>query len=244
MGCDIHPVVQVRVDGHWQTVPSNEPSYEGGGDKWEAWRKWRDEHPAGILGWRNYDVFAVLGNVRNGYGFARTITGEPLPFIQENRGLPKDDFEMNDGDHMGEWMGDHSFGWVSLGELEFYNWTYRRMCRGVIPAAEYEKWDRSKGAPKSYSGWVSGSKIVVVPEEQYRSTRSMVATGTMSTISGKVLPELVAMEGKDVYVDVSWGETVEQSVGKFHSVVVPWLRSLVPEGGTAEDVRIVFGFDS
>lgn len=39
---------------------------------------------------RNYDVFAILGNVRNGYGFAGTPTSTGFEPISDCRGLPED----------------------------------------------------------------------------------------------------------------------------------------------------------
>lgn len=39
---------------------------------------------------RNYDVFAILGNVRNGTGFAGSVTSSGFEPISDNRGIPDD----------------------------------------------------------------------------------------------------------------------------------------------------------
>ena len=67
MGTDIHSIAQVNRDGRWQTVA------------------------VGIDGdQRSYNTFAMLADVRNGYGFAGCRTSTGFPVIHEQRGLPED----------------------------------------------------------------------------------------------------------------------------------------------------------
>lgn len=56
---------------------------------------------------RNYALFAALADVRNYTGVTP---------ISQPRGLP-DDFVIDDEDHFGIWMGDHSYSWLSIDEL-------------------------------------------------------------------------------------------------------------------------------
>lgn len=76
MGTDIHGVFQAfdAETKKWQDIPSE---YEQS---------------------RHYQLFAVLADVRNGYGFAGVQTGEPVKPIAKPRGLPPD-FEMDDDSH-------------------------------------------------------------------------------------------------------------------------------------------------
>jgi hypothetical protein len=63
---------------------------------------------------RNYVSFAILADVRNGYGFAGHKTHEPIKPISEPRGIPSDypfDIETDYS------IGDHSFSWVTLNEI-------------------------------------------------------------------------------------------------------------------------------
>lgn len=107
MGCDIHLFVETR-------------NHDTGA--WEL----RSDAPR--LHHRNYAVFAILANQRNGEGFTP---------ISEPRGLPPDvsnalaaihandvaeepdeSKEDADGEAYGDyWVGDHSFSWLTLAEL-------------------------------------------------------------------------------------------------------------------------------
>jgi hypothetical protein len=75
MGTDIHPVVQRR---------DNDAS------PWEFVDIPKNNDYGNILDNRNYNVFAILANVRNGYGFAGVVTGSGFKPISDNRGLPED----------------------------------------------------------------------------------------------------------------------------------------------------------
>ena len=108
MGTDIHGIMQAKKDGKWVDIPHN-----------------YDED-------RHYALFAWLGNVRNGFGFAGIKTHEPLKPLSDRRGLPAD-FEHVDYGHQTtadclpeyeregfegtKWMGDHSYSWVSSEEI-------------------------------------------------------------------------------------------------------------------------------
>src|SRR4029077_7962504 len=103
MGCDIHPAVEVRRQGTWRNHrPKDECpyyyEYEYDHTKTPAEKVWKldadgnrirsrwdrcKKRLPGILEDRNYSTFAVLANVRND-------EDDPFPFIQENRGLPRD----------------------------------------------------------------------------------------------------------------------------------------------------------
>lgn len=100
MGCDIHSVAidanGKPIDGGiWADCVTDNPYYNEG-------------EPFGN---RNYSVFGFLAGVRN-YSAVQPIS--------EPRGLPKD-FSCNDIDG-GDWLGDHSFSWLSLAELEAFNY--------------------------------------------------------------------------------------------------------------------------
>jgi len=93
MGCDIHPHIEVRKDCRWVR------------------HDWRKRHETGefydeartdpktnydtlfkdplYIG-RNYSLFSILANVRNGTGFAGCDTGDGFKPISMPRGLPSD----------------------------------------------------------------------------------------------------------------------------------------------------------
>lgn len=79
-----------------------------------------------VLGWlydnRNYDVFAILADVRNGRGFAGVKTGEGFVPISEPKGLPSNVSEevKKESDY---WEGDgHSHSYLTLQDLLTYDW--------------------------------------------------------------------------------------------------------------------------
>lgn len=81
MGTDIHLQVEVRgEDGEWKISPRRPfPRYNGEGFSW-------NDDPTG----RNYNLFAFLANVRNGFGFAGVRTGNRIVPQFAGRGVPRD----------------------------------------------------------------------------------------------------------------------------------------------------------
>lgn len=201
MGCDIHSVVQVRKDGEWRTV-----EHRPGGDD------------------RNYDTFAVYANVRNGFGFAGVSTGAEWPFISEPRGLPAD-FHVWEGQHHGTYMGDHSFSWLLLSEIQkawegFAAKDYEK--HGVLSKEHYAETLALGKLPKEWCGGKSGRDVVVVDEEQ-------VKAGTA---------------GHYTDVQCKWKTPAQDRLYTMnkHLEVMKWLPDEYQV--TADDVRLVFGFDS
>ncbi len=117
MGTDIHGVFQSKRSGKWVSVPTKY-SFD-----------------------RHYALFAWLGDIRNGHGFAGVPTHTRITPLSCNRGLP-DDFEYEDDDgaevllpveSLPEWrresaepdenglcrywMGEHSYSWLSAEEI-------------------------------------------------------------------------------------------------------------------------------
>lgn len=163
MGTDIHGVWQKRVNDRWEDIPSN---YE--------------QH-------RDYQLFAVLADVRNGYGFAGVPLGQSVTPISAPRGLPAD-FRAADGEHYrtsidnvpphaqkfylkfnyvhGDGtielsMGDHSHSWLTANEmLEWFKFAPPVLITGIIDRETYNKWDH-KSEPESYCGGVYGPDVVM-----------------------------------------------------------------------------------
>lgn len=225
MGTDIHPLVQRRVSGRWERVQEPETDRP----RWESG-----------LHARNYRVFAVLAGVRNGEGFAGIFTHRPITPIAEPRGLPEDldafdliehtaeecpdkddpDFECNHRFY----FGDHDFSWVTLAEILAYPWHEPLVEGGWVEQSVYEEWlARGRvGQPKGWSGSVSGSRVVHIPEYDY------LAGGYSDR------------ERHAFYIRCVWCIPQHEAVGRFYTETIPWLKTL----REPEDVRLVFGFDS
>ncbi|ULO05624.1 hypothetical protein H1230_21455 [Paenibacillus sp. 19GGS1-52] len=122
MGTDIHYFVEQKMYRHRY----NDPDRSG---KWISIDKWtksswailypeRDESPTWIVESndmvfkdRNYDLFAILANIRN---------PENMPYISEPRGLPEDvSEEIRLQIEYGEF---HSTTWFTAKELLEFNW--------------------------------------------------------------------------------------------------------------------------
>jgi len=194
MGTDIHIAVEVRRPDGWHlsdlVVTQN----------------------------RNYRAFAVLADVRNGYGFAGSDTGEALKPISEPRGLPADispelrlrlDENENeneraapvdiDSEENAFWLGDHSFSHVTLRELLDYDLDAPLTVRGYVSEEAARLYRETGKPPAASAGWTS-------------------------------LPGFVRFE---------WQVPIRDSA--------PLITTLIEEIrplGAPDDVRIVFGFDS
>lgn len=200
MGTDIHFVTQKKVDGQWVDFESD------------------------IQIDRDYFLFAWLGGVRNGYGFAGVKTFDPVTPLAPSRGLP-DDFvvgvrtdEYGDcpNSHNGVWMGDHSYSWATSTEiLSHYRPDVLRT--GVVPAATYVEYRDTGKLPESWSGGIFGPSIVTLSPEQFDSKYGR----------GVVPP--------NTYVQMTW--TTPFPLNSF----IREVESTVAKHG---EFRLVFGFDS
>lgn len=226
MGTDIHLMVEVREHGGpWQAIEPpalrRQERYEGD-DPTRAfvWDFWRD-----------YDSFAILGNVRNGYAFAGCDTGDGFVPLTDQRGLPDDASATaiearENGD-----LGDHSFSHCTLAELLAYpHWYAQTTKRGVVNAWHYANWRDRTRAPYHYSGGVDGKDIVHLTNEQ------------MDAHVKAHPPERPKTDWAfgTHFTQVSWPESYRDAALNLALL----LADLVLLNRSPQDVRLVFGFDS
>lgn len=292
MGTDIHLQVQRRnSEGNWLTVAP--PMGYNDVDSWmfKNYTEAVDRLPEGVTvqdvldgtvkdrgmdmyyikkyhtSWydgRNYNLFSMLADVRNGHGFAGVPTGGGFVPISMPRGLPDDvkkgiyDEEVEDYVD-GFYYGDHSFSHLSLKELLDYDWTQvSRLC-GVIPLPYFVLREKEgiTGCPVTWSGDISGrgiatleasearelldKDILTVNDEELENTRKWVENTekTKSFLSEEGLFD--SRRQIKYYVRAWWARTYEECAGDFYTRVIPALKELDPN---PENVRIVFGFDS
>jgi hypothetical protein len=223
MGCDIHLKAEVYDGERWR--PAKMPMVVNPYAKYEGEPAKREES---IYRDRNYDTFAILANVRNGYGFAGCDTGDEFNFISEPRGLPND-LSMEFKGMADDWIfGDHSFSWLLLSEILAFDWTQKIKQRGVVNARQYKSWTeygkRYGEGPESYCGGVSGSSTKTITNEEMDAA---LVEGDEDFLKG-------------LYTQVEWEEDYAQAAKGFWWKAIPRLLRL----GPPEKVRIVFGFDS
>ena len=211
MGTDIHGVFQRQDSGKWVDVPSN---YE------------QDRH---------YQLFAVLADVRNGYGFAGIKTGEPVRPIADPRGYPED-FQVDEDSHviqtldiidprrrqwhdvaddMAVWMGDHTHSWLTSTEmLKWFQSAPHVIRTGLLTRQEYQQWNHD-GAPSSWCGDSWGPNIVKIHD---------------NAIDRETIPNWT-------HIQCEWESSLAEDLAYFFDEV----KRLHEEHG---EVRFVFGFDS
>ena len=141
MGCDIHMYVETRKNDKWNKVG---PTW-----KMEYWDGLSDEPYEG----RNYRLFGLLANVRNGYGFAGCDTGNAITPIDMPRGLPADvSYQIQKiSDNWGE--DGHSHSWFTLKELLDVDWHGNVLTiRGYVSKQEAEEFRKNATLPSSWCG--------------------------------------------------------------------------------------------
>jgi hypothetical protein len=263
MGCDIHLYVERRTaSGAWERVRpmprfchwcngTGEGSRNGGCYFCDGVGKTTREYHD-----RNYDLFGMLANVRNGSGFAGVRTGSGFEPLSEPRGLPDDTSIKNTPEESDStpanrmqvvaaelaaekdrvWLGEHSHSHATLAELLAYDYARVIKHEGLVTADEFARWDEAgaTGAPEEYCGDVWGDIVVKVTNEEMRTG---LASGRISAAKKKPGTPPPA---KAYYTRVEWTETYRESAGpEWFS----FLESCLPLG-KPEDIRFVFGFDS
>jgi hypothetical protein len=229
MGCDIHLRIEVRKDGKWQPASAQRvcDDCKGTGNRDRGGECYWCKGTGNNSGFqsRAYDTFGALANVRNG------TWGDPVPFIDEPRGLPDDlspelkaasgDIEGDEDGERGWAFGDHSFSWLTLKELLAYNWDATVEKRAYVDATTFAAWEASGDvSPGSYC---AGTNSEVVSNEEMRRR-----------LAAGIQPR------EWVYTLAVWREPVAKLCAEFHDDFIPALMKL----GEPDDVRIVFGFDS
>lgn len=163
MGCDIHFFVERKINGKWESADkiTKNKYYD---------KKYPEEEQEFVVDYedrfysgRNYNLFAILADVRNGSGFAGCDTGDGFSPISEPKGIPEDVCSFIQSESDG-WAGDgHSHSYFTVEELLAYDWTQTTTVRTMIDLKTYTQWansDKASGVypEKSCSG-VGGTKI-------------------------------------------------------------------------------------
>jgi hypothetical protein len=205
-------------------------------ETYEEWKKVRGEYEEYsknpfYLG-RNYDLFAILADVRNGRGFAGCPTGGGFNPIAEPKGIPEDasgpyawEAECSEGD-------GHSHSWFTVKELLAYNWDQSTTHEGWVSPRGYIQF-KENGSPENWCGMVSGGGIQHVSNEDMEKH---IADGVVTSFDK---PDPFDLNAK-IYTHVEWKVSYESCVSRFLKETIPALQQL----GDPEEVRICFFFDN
>jgi hypothetical protein len=144
-----------------------------------------------------------------------------------------------------QWLGDHSHSYLTLDEIEKFNWDQTTGQAGVVAFEEFERWLNKGGkvdgsgtvSPEVYSGGCWGRDIVTIS--------AGLAIERLERLKSKIPLLNDDYAGKKIYVEVWWRETYKEATEHFWNTTMPILREIAAWGGRgAKNVRIVFGFDS
>lgn len=244
MGCDIHLYVERKVDGKWISA-----------DKWtpDPYVE-EDEEPRMTVDYddrfykgRNYDLFGILADVRNGRGFAGIVTGDGFKPIAMPKGLPSDVTPEVKAD-FDRWGSDgHSHSYLTLAELQAYDWKGQTAKhRGWVDVINFALFEKN-GKPQAWSNGVSGGKVKHVGHEEMRAIVNKYRTEITAALEDDAAPmsfmqKLWDTERRSNYTVVEWEEAYAVSVKPFLTETMPKLEAL--SYGRPENVRIVFWFDN
>lgn len=251
MGCDIHMFVETRQpDGSWATADTwYEDEDEPGRKTVYQWGPGLKREAGPIYSGRNYDLFAILANVRNGSGFAGVDTGDGFIPIAMPRGVPEDACPEYKAE-VEQWGCDgHSHSYLTLAEVLAYDWTQTTAHRGWVSPVEWSVW-RDQGKPNGWSGGVGGGRVSHhtpedfeaawqklrlergYPEQRYAS-HHLRDEGDLERFHQ-------LLDAVSPYCQVTWTEPYYKSVHSFWAETIPQLLRF----GKPEDVRLVFFFDN
>lgn len=255
MGCDIHDYMETRENegSPWCKVGKifPNPYYREG----EENRVYPDEesgpyesnpekieHPFDV---RNYNLFAVLADVRNGRGTAGCEIGSYITPIAMPKGLP-DDVSSEIKKFSNYWGVDgHSHSWLMIRELAEYDWDQPHYTTGVLTLQQYEQMLQGV-EPQMWSGGISGPGIVTISELDYQA---FLASGELPRITERRLftgdHELFpgGKPGPDIkiYVQARWDSGgVRGAIGDSSMRVIAQLCDAYDWDNT----RLVFWFDN
>jgi hypothetical protein len=189
MGCDIHSSAEVREAGVWRKIDRIWPC-EYGDDGLTA-------EPYSI---RNYSVFAILADVRNG--------NESITPIAKPRGWPEDVTAETNQQHW-HWLeaDGHSFSWHSLRHLlEYPLWHATFTEEGIISGPAYEALKRGE-VPEQWweSHWFDGTLV-----DEDRMVRELSLGNDVT----------------ELYVETKWDIPYREVTKEFVTETIPRLLAL------------------
>ena len=157
--------------------------------------------PHSVYDGRNYSLFAILADCRNG-----TRTEEPFKPIDQPRGVPDDMSELASKLY-GDGEGWHNETWYFVEEITNFDWSQTIQCAGYIDEKFAYLFD---GNPLGY------------PSEELRRLQNPDAKPGQATVTSG--PAHYSVD----WVKVRWRETYRSAAGFFHQQFAPYSKPEQP----------------
>lgn len=254
MGTDIHLWVEKNISGEWTAIEGEniseinfyQSALEENEEKGEnsTCKHMSEEYLIGRIknakkpsyNWlydgRNYNLFAILADVRNGRVFAGVKTGEGYNPITIPKGVPNDASDVYKRE-VEMWGTDaHSESYLTLKELKEYDWNQTTTSYGIVPEHYYRELRKNGERPTSYFGGISGRNVEVVDMDHMDAI----------IISNEIIGE--RKSATKYYVRMEWESSYKDNVGTLFCEDVIKVLEDISDSEELDDVRIVFFFDN
>lgn len=258
MGTDIHVLCEVKENGKWKVNEEKifpNPDYHYLQERIKEDPNyvvpdfWKDdldtpfkEHPESG---RNYDKFAILADVRNGFGFAGVKTGRGFKPMSSNRGFPLD----SDKEYVERYFDwTHSQTWINLSDVKEYDWDQMTIKTGVISLEEYKKIKNplskhNTKTPESWSGGINGGNNITISMDEAEKVISGELTELTRYEDFFKEEEPVTKQISEWKINVQYEWYVKYTEW-FDNFIQNWVEPIKKLGEKYEDVRVVMSFDS
>lgn len=208
MGCDIFYEVSYKEDNEWKS--------------------------AGIEDWpyidRNYELFAILANVRNSFDI--------IPI--KDRGY----LELEDTNSR-EYREDDVYAYHTLKNIKDYDWNQMINMHGLLKIKEYGEWIEKgkKERPKKYWSAMGGRLYIEISNEGMENIINNTPDKG-EEISNAIFKCKGWPQNINFYTKVEWNETCAEISSNFYNEIIPRLQELADKYGGDENVRFLFGFNN
>ncbi len=263
MGCDIHCFVEKFKDGEWEQITGflcdmYDPTSE-------IFSRESYRNAISPIESRNYSLFGLLANVRNGYGCAGCDTSDSIEPISFPKGLP-DNLSNSVKKESESWGYDgHSHSWLTLKEILEYDTNKVKTKRGFTNLENFNLFV-SKGRPISHYGGVWGKNVYKIifnnsTKRFYTEKGFVVAAQFLRkreeeevacyNVSNDIIASVNAIYNEllnsnpkaKLYIQIEWEVTVKEFAWVLYSLAVPQLKAR-SETSDYSDIRLVFWFDN
>ncbi|MEZ5907892.1 MAG: hypothetical protein R3D31_03745 [Hyphomicrobiaceae bacterium] len=228
MGCDVHFYVERLMDGRWETADTWVPRRSGGLEV-ETSRQFYSA--------RDYDLFAILADVRNRHDFTP---------IAAPRGVPDDCCEEYRRE-VALWENSgHSHSWLTLDEMLRFDWTQLCLEHGWVTPWGWFRWLHD-GAPDGSLSWIAEGSASRHSNAEFQQALDVLGRERrypdLRAPSSDYERFVELLGGSNPVTYIEWLVPYHDKVSQFWSATVPRLLAL-SRSQTFDDVRVLFFFDN